>query len=99
MVAWRRLLGLWDTEQPSAKLKINMADLIDQARLDWIAAQRYYRTVTDPDLIDYAIFLIKAYERRYMYLLKKARQEGLRHPQGISMAEITETEGTIRQAF
>ena len=98
MGVWRRLLGFWDTEQSCTVGKEDLTDIIDQARLDWIGAQNYYRTVTDPDLIDYSIFLIKACERRYMYLLKKARQEGIRHPEIISMSGITEV-GTIRQAL
>ncbi|MDF2568861.1 MAG: hypothetical protein K0R55_465 [Sporomusa sp.] len=99
MVAWRRLLGLWDTEQNGSKGGMPcLAEIVDQARRDWLYAQNYYRTVTDPDLIDYAVFLTKAYERKYMYLLKKARQEGARYPGGISMAEITEA-GTMRRVF
>jgi len=69
-----------------------LAEVIDQARRDWLYAQNYYNTVTDPDLIDYALFLTKAYERRYMYLLRKVRQEGIR----VSTAEFIEA-GTIRR--
>ncbi|TWH46157.1 YaaL family protein [Sporomusa sp. KB1] len=98
MGVWRRLLGFWDTEESSTKGKDSLTDIIEQARLEWIAAQSYYLTVTDPDLIDYSIFLIKACERRYMYLLKKARQEGIRHPGIISMSGITGVR-TIRQAL
>ncbi len=98
MGVWRRLIKLWGADQCNGKSNSNMADIIDQARLEWLAAQNYYRTVTDPDLIDYSIFLIKAYERRYMYLLKKARQEGFRHPGGIGTSEIIDA-GTIRQIF
>jgi len=96
MGVWRRLLGFWDTEQSCTVGKEDLTDIIDQARLDWIGAQNYYRTVTDPDLIDYSIFLIKACERRYMYLLKKARQEGICYPGIISMSGITGMR-TIRQ--
>lgn len=98
MGIWQRVMMFWDASQDSVKRKDSLAEIIDQARVDWLAAQNYYKTVTDPDLIDYSIFLIKAYERRYMYLLKKARQEGLRHPDGISMSGISEA-GTIRQLF
>lgn len=98
MGMWRRLLGFWETEHSSTQGKVDLADIIDKARLDWIAAKNYYQAVSDPDLIDYSIFLIQAYERRYMYLLKKARQEGFRHPNIISMTGITSTR-TIRQAF
>jgi hypothetical protein len=98
MGIWQRLFSFWDVDQTSTKGRGNLADIIDQARLEWLAAQNYYRTATDPDLIDYSIFLSKAYERRYMYLLKKAREEGFRHPLGISMSEIADS-GTIRQRF
>ena len=98
MGIWQRIMKFWDASQVGARGNSNLADIIDQARLDWLAAQNYYKTATDPDLVDYSIFLIKAYERRYMYLLKKARQEGFRHPTGISMSEIGDS-GTIRQVF
>ncbi|MBP2637264.1 MAG: hypothetical protein H6Q72_3171 [Firmicutes bacterium] len=98
MGIWQKVMKFWDASQAGAKSKDSLAEIIDQARLEWLAAQNYYKTVTDPDLIDYSIFLIKAYERRYMYLLKKARQEGFRHPDGISLSGISEA-GTIRQLF
>lgn len=97
MKVWQNLLQWWEDKSPRAKSD-NLAEIVDQARLEWLAAQNYYKTATDPDLIDYASFLIKACERRYMYLLKKARLEGCRHPAGISMSEITAA-GTIRQTF
>ncbi|MGL5513922.1 MAG: YaaL family protein [Sporomusa sp.] len=92
MVVWQKLLGLWHSEHNGTKGMPTLAEIIDQARRDWLYAQNYYNTVTDPDLIDYALFLTKAYERRYMYLLRKVRQEGLR----VSMAEFIEA-GTIRR--
>ncbi|HWR07967.1 YaaL family protein [Sporomusa sp.] len=98
MVAWRRLLGLWDTEQSGSKGIPGLAEVVDQARRDWLYAQTYYNSVTDSDLIDYAIYLSKAYERRYMYLLRKARQEGIRYPVSVSITEITDA-GTIRRVF
>ena len=97
MIVWRRLLGLWDTEQSDPKSMLSITEIADQARRDWIDAQRYFNTVTDPDLIDYALYNIKACERKYIYLLKKIRAEGLKHP-GISIDGITE-QGTVRQAL
>ena len=98
MDIWQKLVKFWEASQGGAKNKGSLAEIIDQARLEWLAAQNYYKTATDPDLIDYSIFLVKAYERRYMYLLKQARQKGFRHPNGISMSGITDA-GTIRQLF
>ena len=60
-------------------------------------AQNCYKTVSDPDLVDYFSFLIKAYERKYVYLLRKAREEGIRCPDA-GMTGIQD-EKTIRQVF
>lgn len=98
MIAWRRLLGLWDTEQPGAKGQAGLIEVVEEARRDWLYAQHGYKTATDPDLIDYFSFLIMAYERRYIYLLKKARKEGMCYPGGISLSAISDAR-TIRRAF
>jgi len=55
----------------------NIVDAVEQARREWIQAQNYFETVTDPDLVDHAIFLAQAAQKRYIYLLKKAREEGV----------------------
>ena len=55
----------------------NLLHLLEQAQKDWLHAQNYYDNVTDHDLIDYAAFLIKATEKKYNYLLKVARREGI----------------------
>jgi hypothetical protein len=34
-------------------------------------------SVTDPDLIDHAIFYMGATEKKYVYLLKRAREMGI----------------------
>lgn len=45
----------------------------EQARLDWIYANKYYEDLTDTDLIDYAIYMILASERKYMYMIRKIK--------------------------
>lgn len=50
---------------------------IELARRDWLYAQRYYDEITDEDLIDYAIYFMKMCEKKYLYLLKKAKREGV----------------------
>lgn len=52
-------------------------DTVEQAHKEWVAAQAYFDSVTDPGLIDHAIFLMTAAEKRYMFLLNEARREGL----------------------
>ncbi len=46
---------------------------IEDAKNEWIQAQNFFQNVTDPDLIDYAIYLMEASEAKYSYLLKRAR--------------------------
>ncbi len=48
-------------------------ELVEQARQDWLAAKSYFESVSDPDLVDHAIYLVEAAETKYMYLLRKAR--------------------------
>ncbi len=59
--------------------QLTMPEVIEQARLEWQDAQDYYNTVTEEDLIDHAAYRIRAAEKRYMYLMKKARQEGIHY--------------------
>jgi uncharacterized protein (UPF0210 family) len=49
--------------------------LIEEAKKDWKDAREYFNTVTEPELIDHAIYTLEAAEKRYVYLLKKAREE------------------------
>ncbi len=53
---------------------------VDRARDEWLAAKNYFEMVSDPDLVDHAIYLLEAAERKYMYLLKRAKKEGLDSP-------------------
>lgn len=45
------------------------------ARAEWLRASAYFDEVVDPDLIDYAAYSLRAAERKYVYLLKRIRQE------------------------
>ena len=49
--------------------------LIEEAKKDWQEARAYFNTVTEPELVDHAIYALGAAEKRYVYLLKKAREE------------------------
>ena len=51
--------------------------LIEEAKQDWLAARNYFNAVTDPELIDHAIYMMEAAEKRYVYLLKRAREDGI----------------------
>lgn len=57
--------------------------LIRQAREDWIQAQNYFDNVSDPDLIDYAIYELEAARRKYMYFIKQAKMKNIHDMQPI----------------
>jgi len=68
-----RLIGAEDPlEVPPAP---DFHDVVEQARTDWLTARAYFESVSDPDLVDHAIYLIEAAEKKYMYLLKQARPQ------------------------
>lgn len=48
---------------------------IERARQEWLAAITLFDNVCEKDLIDYAIFNLNAAERRYVFLLKEAREK------------------------
>lgn len=55
----------------------SLADSIEQARGEWLSSRAYFEAVSDPDLVDHAIYMMEATEKRYIYLLKKAREAGI----------------------
>jgi len=46
---------------------------IESARKKWEDAKNIFENVTNPDLIDYAIYNVDAAEKRYTYLLKQIK--------------------------
>jgi hypothetical protein len=55
----------------------SLADIVEHAREEWLNSRAYFETVSDPDLVDHAIFMMEAAEKRYIYLLKRAREAGV----------------------
>jgi len=51
--------------------------LIDDARREWLAAREYFDNISESDLIEHAVYMYHATEKRYMYLLNQARSRGL----------------------
>jgi len=47
---------------------------LKDAYKEWQMNEKYFEWVTDPDLIDYAIYEIKASRIKYSYFLKKAKE-------------------------
>lgn len=54
-------------------------EILEQAQKDWLFAYKIFDEVTDPELMEYAIYNLKATEKRYMFILNKYRSQ-LRNP-------------------
>ena len=51
---------------------------LKMAHFEWKEAENYFQNVTDPDLIDFAIYNMEAAKTKYIYLLKEARKKGIK---------------------
>lgn len=45
---------------------------VHRALQDWKAATAFFENVTEPELIDYAVYGMEAAQKRYIYLLKNS---------------------------
>jgi hypothetical protein len=63
--------------QPAPALAVPacLEEVVGQAWREWKAAQHYFDAVSDPGLVDHAIYLVQAAEQRYDYLLKQAKKD------------------------
>ena len=68
--------------------------VVEEARREWINAQYYYNTVSDLDLIDHAVYLMQAAEKKYMYLLKQARRAGVVSSPYMIIADVDRDKNT-----
>ena len=51
---------------------------ISIAKQEMLDAQSYFDNVTDPELVDHAIYKMEATKAQYVYLLRLAKDKGLR---------------------
>lgn len=51
---------------------------LKKAHWDWQKSQIFFQNVSDPDLVDYAIYKMEASRLKYIYLLKQARKKGIK---------------------
>ena len=75
----RKIWGVFrldDSRLGSLKVP-DMLENLEGARREWQHAKAYFNSVLDPDLIDHAIFYMGATEKKYIYLLKQAKENGI----------------------
>ncbi len=61
-------------KEKSDNLKNEMLESLRFAHKEWKDKENYFESVTDPDLIDYAIYDMEASKLKYIYLLKKIKE-------------------------
>ena len=66
-----------DAQETVKTPEIRLADEIREAHREWIRAQKYFHWVSDPELVDHAIFTEEAARKKYIYLLNKAKNQGI----------------------
>jgi hypothetical protein len=50
---------------------------LKEAHKDWKNKETYFQSVTDPDLVDHAIYELEASKIKYIYLLKKVKETNI----------------------
>lgn len=90
MAGWRnkmqgimdRVDGMLTEDDMGDSMEVEEEDLVKQAvenaRRELLAARSYFDNVSDPDMVDHAIYALQAAEKKYTYLLKYAREKGYR---------------------
>lgn len=53
----------------------NLHSEVRSAWLEYEAAHAYFNLVTEPDLVDHAVYRLEAARKRYAYFLKKAKED------------------------
>jgi len=80
--AWEVVAGRFNAAENEAAVikEKDFFTLVEEARQEWQAAMSYFNHSVEPDLVDHAIHAMVAAERKYVFLLKKARQENYSLP-------------------
>ena len=54
-------------------VQLDLHEQVNAAHREWLAAQQYFQSVSEPELVDHAVHTMIAAEHKYMYLLRKLR--------------------------
>ena len=71
--------GIKNTEEEQTDKSNDLVESVQAAQQEWRNALTFFENVSEPELVDYAIFNLETARRKYMYLLKLARKEGLKN--------------------
>lgn len=76
---------LWPTPRLGPGPRTDILTAVAEARREYVRAVECFHTVSEPELVDWAVHLICAAERRYAYLTRVARLEGVSHIPGLEL--------------
>jgi hypothetical protein len=81
---WQEFLRLFTkqekvdlVEQRLEQERRDFIEIVNKAKNEWIESQNYFENVSNPDLIDLAIYRMEASKIFYMYLIKEAKKKGI----------------------
>ena len=66
-------LLLYGNERKDEMEEWNDQRIVDEARREWEMAANLFEEVTDPELVDYAVYNLRAAEKKYIYHLNRLR--------------------------
>ncbi len=61
--------------QKGSDIKNDLYINLENAKKEWEEAKNIFENVSEPDLVDFAIYNIEAAEKKYVYLLRKIKSE------------------------
>ena len=67
---------------PKDRLKTEEEVILEatkKAKEDWKNAEVFFQNVTDPELIDYAIYKLDAALEKYTFLIRLSKQKGIKN--------------------
>lgn len=50
---------------------------LDKAHQDWVVAHQRLEMLSSPELIDHAIYVLEAAEKKFSFYLREAREKGI----------------------
>ncbi|MCM8711371.1 YaaL family protein [Clostridium sp. SYSU_GA19001] len=71
-----------------SKEQLELIEAIDEAREELNITRQYFESVNDPQLVDYAIYKEEAAKARLSYLLKQAKEKGIRVDASLMLDEM-----------
>ncbi len=61
-------------KNPKDEEENSIYESVKIAKKEWQTAQNIFNNVSDPELVDFAIYNMEAAEKKYVYLMKRAKE-------------------------